>query len=85
LTFIPRTFGTPTPGGSVVGGDVVVVVVLLVVVVGGAARGVGESLHEARMQAAASRAQQVSTGRWQSPTLQIMAEPPGSFWSPTAG
>jgi hypothetical protein len=47
----------------VVGGDAVVVVLLLVVVVVGAARGAGELPHEARPQAAISRAQPASTGR----------------------
>jgi hypothetical protein len=60
---MPTTLGTPTPGGRVVVGGAVVVVVLLVVVVFGAARGVGEPLHEARTQAAARRAQPMSTGR----------------------
>jgi hypothetical protein len=60
---MPTTLGTPTPGGRVVVGGAVVVVVLLVVVVFGAARGVGEPLHEARRQAAARRAQPMSTGR----------------------
>jgi hypothetical protein len=60
---MPTTLGTPTPGGSVVVGGAVVVVVLLVVVLFGAARGVGEPLHEARTQAAARRAQPMSTGR----------------------
>jgi hypothetical protein len=60
---MPTTLGTPTPGGSVVVGGAVVVVVLLVVVVFGAAREVGEPLHEARTQAAARRAQPMSTGR----------------------
>jgi len=70
----------------VVGGDVVVVVVVLLVVgFVGAARGAGGPPHEAKVQAAANRAQAAGTGRRRSPTLQIMAEPPGGFWSPAAG